>query len=98
MKTTTFVPVTLLLILVLSCKKSNHQEATVVKDCSGTYLKIGGKEHQVCNAEYLSPFEDGDKVAVDYKSLEGCDNLRPIPAICNLYHPHEGWIEVLKVK
>lgn len=98
MKTIFPLLIVVALTINLACKKSIHKEATVVKDCSGTYLKIGGKDHQVCNAESLSSFESGDKVTINYKCLESCDNLLPIPAICYLNHPNEGWIEVLKIK
>lgn len=97
MKTLLTMLIVFVLSITLSCKKSIHKGATVVIDCSGTYLKIAGKNYQVCNSESLSSFENGNNVTVNYKSIESCASLLPITAICNLNYPNEGWIEVLKV-
>ena len=50
-----FVPAMAGLALMISCSVSNVKStATVVKDCTGTYLRINKEDYQVCNADTVS--------------------------------------------
>jgi len=70
---------------------------TVVKDCSGTYLRLDGKDYHVCNEEKLSSFSSGTNVTATFKTLQNCKALEE-KIVCKLYHQNEGWIEVCNLK
>ena len=70
---------------------------TVLKDCSGTYLRTDGKDFHVCNQEKLSSFSSGTNVTATFKTLQNCKALEE-KFVCMLYHQNEGWIEVCNLK
>lgn len=70
---------------------------TVVKDCSGTYLSIEGKDFHVCNEEKLSSFSSGTNVTASFKTIDNCKALAE-KCVCKIYHKNEGWIELLNLK
>jgi hypothetical protein len=57
-----------------SCKKVECHPATVLRDCTGTYLKIGAKEYFVCNPGKIASYSENSIINVDYKLSEGCDD------------------------
>jgi hypothetical protein len=44
------------LLTLLSCKRETNKPMTVIKDCTGTYLRMDGKDFQVCNIGKLTFF------------------------------------------
>ena len=88
----------LLILVVFSCKKNSDKSGTVVRDCSGTYLRFENKDYHVCNLEKVAPFEDGTVVTANYKQLDACNGSGNNQIVCAMYHPHEGWIQVLDIK
>lgn len=78
-----------------ACKKDPTGTMTVIKDCSGSYLRFDGKDYNVCNYSALDPYANGATVTASYKTLNGCDNGR---VVCKIHHTHEGWIEVIKIR
>lgn len=70
---------------------------TVVRDCSGTYLRLDGKDYHVCNEEKLSSFSSGTNVTATFKTLQNCKVLEE-KIVCKLYHKNEGWVEVVNLK
>lgn len=86
----------IVLAVGVGCKKKIHQSATIVRDCSGTYLRIKDKDYRVCNTEKLSSFENGDKVTVSTKEQSKCDLENGFS--CYVNHPFENWVEVTKIK
>ncbi len=87
----------ILLLANLSCEKSETQELIVIRDCTGTYLRLKEKDYRVCNLEKLAPFPDGAKVAATFKRIDVCKGSANETIICYMLHENEGWIEVLKV-
>lgn len=81
-----------------SCKKEGNQTVTVVRDCTGTYLRWDGKDYQVCNLEKVYPFSDGATVTATFKKLKVCDGSAIDAVVCEMLHFNEGWIEVEKIK
>ena len=82
-----------------TCKKGGcNGDAIVVKDCTGTYLRMMEKAYQVCNPEKLSSFSDGQKVNAKHKKISECNGTAKDAAMCMMAHPSEGWIEVESVK
>lgn len=73
-------------------KKNN---ATVVRDCSGTYLRMQNDDYLVCNKEILTDIADGSMVEVRYKKVKTCPPTDEV--VCMLYHDHKGIVQVTKV-
>ncbi len=86
-----------LLFTIFSCNKEERKSMTVVKDCSGTYLRTDGKDFHVCNQEKLSSFSSGTIVTATFKKIASCKPLED-QFVCMLYHKNEGWIEVCNLK
>lgn len=69
---------------------------TVVRDCTGTYIRIDNKEdYLVCNAHLLSGKKDGEIVSVVYGNENECKNLEK-QATCMMFHEHKGKISIKK--
>ncbi len=93
----------ILILLVLtamftSCKKEGNQTVTVERDCTGTYLRLDGKDYQVCNLEKVSSFSDGTTVTATFKKIKECNGSAKDGIVCHMLHGNEGWIEVEKIK
>jgi hypothetical protein len=85
-------------LLVISCKKERNQRVSVVKDCTGTYLQLDGKDYHVCNIEKTDAFQDGTLVTASFKKISDCTGKASTQIVCMMSHPSEGWIEVLSIK
>lgn len=85
-------------LFLIFCKKERNKNAALVRDCTGTYLRIEGKDYQVCNLAKVAKYTDGTKVSVTYKKIDGCKGPGGDPVACYLLHPNEGWIEVEKIE
>lgn len=86
-----------LLVPVLGgCNKPQEQDMTVVRDCSGTYLRLNNKDYQVCNTATTNNFAVGTRVKVVFRSAGECKEATG--AVCELYHPSEGWIKIVHIK
>jgi len=83
------------LFVLLSCSKK-EDNATVIKDCTGAYIRIDSKDYFICNDEMVANFENETKVYVEYDKVEHCD--QPDDAICLMLHLSEGTIELTKIK
>jgi hypothetical protein len=88
------------LFFFASCKKKYTSTTTVIRDCTGTYLRIDGKDNPVCNSRVLKNFADGETVNATYKKVgdgKCADRNNPV---CLMIHPYEvgEWIEVTKIK
>jgi hypothetical protein len=85
----------LALFTLTSCKKETTRKMTVIKDCTGSYLRIDGKDYNVCNYAMLEPFPNNATVTASYKRISGCTNDR---IVCMMFHENEGWIEVVAIR
>lgn len=83
-----------LLVFATSCKK-NVEGAEVVRDCTGTYLRIENEDLKVCNSEILDGYLEGEKVNAKYKKVQDCADEG---AVCMLYHEYSASIEISNVK
>lgn len=83
---------------LMSCKKESGEKVTVVKDCTGTYLQINGKDYQVCNLEKTNGFANGTTVIASYKKISKCTGSAADQIVCMMYHENEGWIEVMSIR
>jgi hypothetical protein len=84
------------LLTLFSCKRETNT-MTVVKDCTGTYLRIHGKDFKVCNLGKLSSVPAGATVTATLKKIDNCKRLED-KVVCKMLHPNEGLIEIVKLK
>ena len=94
--TITFFILTVALFLT-TCKKEKNQTVTVVRDCTGTYLRFDSKDYSVCNPDKVASFSDGTTVTATFRKVDECNY--PYTA-CMMVHPYDigGLIEVTKIK
>ena len=74
------------------------KNATVIKDCTGTYLRLNGKDYKVCNIEKVSSYQTGIDISVCFKELKDCEGTGNIVATCYMLHQFESWIEIEHIK
>jgi len=84
--------------LTISCKKERNIEATIITDCTGTYLRINNKDYKVCNLEKTGNYINGQTVEVTFKKMDVCDGSGNFQVVCYLNHPFETWVQVIKIK
>ena len=85
------------LLAFTACTKIKQQPMTIVKDCTGTYLRFENKDYKVCNTGATENYADGSKVTASFKKVNNCDGEED-RIICQLYHANEGWIVVENIK
>lgn len=83
-------------ILTHSCSSVSGVEARVVRDCTGTYIRVGEKDYLVCNRNLLDTYHDGDSVRVRFSPVDNCPELDST-ITCLMFHQHEGLIRLKKV-
>ena len=82
-------------LVFVSCTKTDFKKVTVIKDCTGSYLRIDNKEYFVCNPEKINNVESGKEIEVNYKFSSQCDDglIR-----CAMVHENNGRVKIEKVK
>lgn len=88
------------LLIFTSCEKKHTTTTTVIRDCTGTYLRVDNKDLPVCNSVILSDKENGTNIIATFK--KGGDNKcedRDMPH-CTMVHPYAvgEWIRITKVE
>ncbi|PCJ28861.1 MAG: hypothetical protein COA97_00555 [Flavobacteriales bacterium] len=95
MKEKILILTVLFLTTFISCSKVNNKNMTVIKDCTGSYLRFNDKDYQVCNIEVVENFDNGTEVKASFKKIDKCENNW---GGCNMLHQNEGWINVRNIK
>jgi len=86
--------------LLFSCATVHDrlQTGTIVRDCTGTYLRVAENEdYLVCNSDILVSKKDGEKVSVVYDYTKECKE-RDGKIMCMMFHENKGMIQVKSVK
>lgn len=86
--------------LIFSCATVHDrlQTGTIVRDCTGTYLRVAENEdYLVCNSVILESRKDGEKVSLVYDYTKECKE-RDGKIMCMMYHENKGMIRVKSVK
>ncbi|WP_379964851.1 hypothetical protein [Epilithonimonas sp. UC225_85] len=99
-KTTNILLLTIFSLSFLSCKSVHDrlQTGTIVRDCTGTYVRVAENEdYLVCNSEILEAKKDGEKVSVVYDDTKNCPE-RDGKIMCMMFHENKGMIRVKSVK
>ena len=79
------------------CKNTTQQKATVVRNCTGLYLRINEKNYQVCNEDKV-PYPADVSVTVRFRKITECNGSANDKPRCMMLFPSEGWIEVCEIK
>ena len=82
--------------LLASCASVTGVEAVVVKDCTGTYVRVSEKDYLVCNKELLDQNQSGDTLHVRFEQISHCPRL-DTTIVCMMYHQHEGLVKLKKI-
>jgi hypothetical protein len=85
------------LFTLTACKKETGKKMTVVKDCTGAYLRSEGKDYHICNEDKVAAFADGATVMASYKKATDCKEQAD-KIVCMMYHENEGWIQVMAIR
>ena len=100
MKATAILLSAIFSTLISSCATVNNskQTGTIIRDCTGTYLRIGEhKDYLVCNSDILNDKKDGEKVSLVYDDTDKCPE-RDGEIMCMMYHENKGMIRVKSIK
>lgn len=97
MKQIIYIAIIFTLQIFVACKKVKNETMTVVKNCTGTYLRFKGKDYHVCNLEKISSFADGTEVTATFKKIKECTGSVKDAIVCTTIHDNEGWINVEKI-
>ncbi|MEO7049078.1 MAG: hypothetical protein ABI091_27485 [Ferruginibacter sp.] len=94
MKITFYIIIICLVQTLFSCKKDLTTNGIIIKDCTGTYLRLNEKDYKVCNLEKVSSFQSDTNVRVTFKQLKNCEGTANSTPICYLLHQYVAWIEI----
>lgn len=87
---------TVWLSVLCTCQAGESQTITMVRDCTGSYLRINEKDYQLCNPEMLTDFADGSTLHLEYQLVDSCKEQTPSGPVCAMYHEKEGWVYATK--
>ena len=48
---------------------------TVIKDCTGSYLRFNEKDYHICNADIVLDIENGTEVKASFEKIKSCSLL-----------------------
>ncbi|MES2557524.1 MAG: hypothetical protein V4604_15320 [Bacteroidota bacterium] len=95
-----FKSLVLLLVICFSSHfteaQSRYRKATIIRNCTGTYLQFGKKSYMVCNSEKLASFESNQRLKVKTHKVTLCP--APEGEICMLYYEYKGAVEITGIK
>jgi hypothetical protein len=86
----------LILTILISCSKVNNRNMTVIKDCTGSYLRFNGNDYHICNEAIVENYGNGTEVKASFKKIDDCPDSDEI--VCRMLHNNEGWINVTKIE
>ena len=75
-----------------------NETVTVIKDCTGAYLRRNGIDYKVCNPEKLSSFQNEINVSASFKQLTACNGSTDHAPTCYMIHQFNSWIEIKNIK
>lgn len=92
----------LLLCITTGCSKKDggitkSGSMEVIKDCTGAYLRYGGKDYKVCNVDKVEAYENGQRVEAAFGKLASC-KAEDDKIICMMAHMNEGYVQVAYIR
>ena len=95
MKTTRFVILVSACFAFIHCSKEfDGEEASIVNDCTGSYLRFANGDRKVCNAGMLSNYTTGTAGKVQFTAIDTCADAT---VDCYVLHNHLGWVRVEQI-
>lgn len=82
--------------ILAACSKEN-KSATVIKNCTGTYLQVDNKIHRVCNYEILDEYSEGEEVEVSFETSRNCEAYDTL-ILCEMLFEYNKDIRISSVK
>jgi hypothetical protein len=98
MKLLLYITTASVMLTAFGCKKELHKTAEIIRGCTGTYLRIDGKNYKVCNLEKVASFTNGTTVEASFKKISGCKGSGNFPVTCYMGYDFDSWIEVKRIK
>ena len=83
-----------LFIVLFSCSKKEN-DAILIKDCTGSYLRIDNQDYYITNLEVVEHIESSTHLNVDFKHKK--DSEQKFISICMMHHETAGVIEITKI-
>jgi hypothetical protein len=80
-----------------SCKEVGTQKAQVIRNCTGTYLRVEDKDYLVCNLNLLTQYADNEQIEIGIHHIAECPDLNN-KTICMMVYPNAGIVEVVPAK
>lgn len=82
-------------LFTMCTKKVEYTSVIVVRDCSGTYLKVDGKVYFVCNPDKIASVLDGSELLVTYTPCSECTDRQ---THCLILRPYESCFTITNYK
>ncbi len=73
-----------------------HEKVQIVRDCSGTYIRMNDWDYKVCNDKELGTIENNAFLNLSFIDINKC-KLPEGTAVCMLYHEHVGSVKILEI-
>lgn len=86
------------IFVCFSCQKEKNKVATLLRDCTGTYVRYNEKDYRVCNLEKTNSFSDSSIVKITFKKISVCEGSAKDQIVCMMARENDGWIEVLSIE
>lgn len=80
----------------LKVQNSYQEKVQIVRDCSGTYIRMDEWDYKVCNDDLLANLENEAMITLSFIDVNKC-KLPDGIAVCMLYHEHVGSVKVLDI-
>ena len=75
------------------CTDSQTQSGTVIKNCTGSYLRFDDNVYKLCNPEIIESYPGGEIITVVLRYDQCTFDFE-----CYLHFPFEEWIEILEIE
>ncbi|MFK5878218.1 MAG: hypothetical protein QM478_01845 [Flavobacteriaceae bacterium] len=81
----------------LKVQKTYNEKVQIIRDCSGTYIRMNEMDYKVCNDKTLVDFENETILNLSFIDVNKC-RLPENIAVCMLYHEHVGSVRILEIR
>lgn len=90
----------LIFSILPSCHRKCGKSATIIRDCTGTYLRWNDADYYIVNDERTKAFGHNEVVKVTFKDVtKNADQMTfNNESNCMLYHAIEGFVEIKRIE
>lgn len=65
----------------------------IIRDCTGTYIRMNEKDFKVCNEEAVKNIDSDTSVNLTFQNVDSCPVDEDV-VTCMMYHKNAGFVEV----